>query len=67
MDVLHYLLRFGHATKEHAVPVWKAAVLQFEQGMQWLKARPRVVFWAGRYVHRAGQRSLGGAGRGLAH
>ena len=46
-DAFHRLSRFGHAAKERALPVWKLAQLQSEPALQWLKARPRVVFWAG--------------------
>jgi hypothetical protein len=57
-DAFHRLLRFGHAAKERALPVWKSAVLQSEPALHWLKLqfgrrllwltlRPRVVFWAG--------------------
>ena len=45
-DAFHRLLRFGHAAKERAVPVWKSAQLRSEPALQWLKLRPRVVFWA---------------------
>jgi uncharacterized protein YjbI with pentapeptide repeats len=58
MDAFHRLLRFGGAAKERALSAWRAAVLrsapalrwlklQFERGLQWLRLRPRVVFWAG--------------------
>jgi hypothetical protein len=58
MDGDHRLLRFGRAAKERTMPIWKSAVLhrsepvlqwlklQFGHGRQWLKARPRGVFWA---------------------
>ncbi len=45
-DAFCRLLRFGHAAKERALPVWRAAVLQSDAALQWLKRRPRVVFWA---------------------
>jgi hypothetical protein len=47
MDAFHRLLRFGHAAKEHALPAWKSARLRSELLLQWLKFRPRAVFWAG--------------------
>jgi hypothetical protein len=47
MDAFHRLLRLSHAVKERALPVWKAVQLQSEPALQWLKAGPRVVFWAG--------------------
>ena len=46
-DAFRRLSRFGHAAKERALPVWKSAQLQSEPARQWLKLRPRVVFWAG--------------------
>jgi hypothetical protein len=57
-EVFRHLSRFGRAAKERALPVWRAAVLrsepalqglrlQFERGLQWLRLRRRVVFWAG--------------------
>ena len=45
-DAFHLLLRFGHAAKERALPVWKSAQLHSDPVLQWLKLRPRVVFWA---------------------
>jgi uncharacterized protein YjbI with pentapeptide repeats len=58
MDAFHRLLRFGRAANEHALPVWRVVVsrsepalqwlkLQFGHALQWLKGRPRAVFWAG--------------------
>ena len=44
-DAFHRLLRFGHAAKVHALPVWRAAVFRSEAVWQWLRLRPRVVFW----------------------
>src|SRR4051795_11311307 len=46
-EAIRRLSRFGRAAKERASPVWKAAQLESEHGLQWLRARPRVVFWAG--------------------
>jgi hypothetical protein len=46
-DAFRRLIQLGHAAKERALPVWKSAQLRFEPVLQWLKARPRVVFWAG--------------------
>jgi uncharacterized protein YjbI with pentapeptide repeats len=46
-EAIRHLSRFGHAAKERALPVWKSARLQIEPALQWLRARPRVVFWAG--------------------
>jgi Protein of unknown function (DUF2934)/Pentapeptide repeats (8 copies) len=57
-DAFRRLIRFGHAAKERAMPVWKAAVLrsepapqwlklQFGTALQWLRLRPRVAFWTG--------------------
>jgi hypothetical protein len=47
MNASDRLSRFSSIMKERALPVWKSAVLQFERGLQWLKLRPRAVFWAG--------------------
>jgi Protein of unknown function (DUF2934)/Pentapeptide repeats (8 copies) len=47
MDAFHRLSQFGHAAKERALPVWKSTQLRSEPALQWLKLRPRVVFWAG--------------------
>jgi hypothetical protein len=41
MDAFHRLLQFGHAAKEHALPVWESARLQFGRGLKWLKIRPQ--------------------------
>jgi hypothetical protein len=46
-DAFHRLIRFGHAAKERALPVWKSTQLRFEPALQWLRLRPRVVFWTG--------------------
>ena len=35
------LLRFSHAVKERALPLWKSALLQSERGLQWLRLRPQ--------------------------
>ncbi len=43
MDAFHRLIRFGHAAKARALPVWKAAMLRSEPTLQWLKPR----FWRG--------------------
>ena len=40
-DAFHRLIRFGHAAKERALPVWKSAQLQSEPVLQWL----RLEFW----------------------
>ena len=47
MTALSRLSRFGSTVKERALPIWKSAGPQFERGLQWLKLRPRVVFWVG--------------------
>ena len=36
-DAFHRLIRFGHAAKERALPVWKSAQLRSEPALQWLK------------------------------
>ena len=45
-EAFHRLLRFDHAAKERALPIWKSAQLRSEPALQWLKLRPRGVFWA---------------------
>jgi hypothetical protein len=42
----HRLLGFGGVVKDRGLLVWKSAVLRFWRGLQWLKLRPRAVFWA---------------------
>jgi hypothetical protein len=45
-DAFHRLSRSGRAAMERAL-VWKSAQLRSERVLQWLRLRPRVVFWAG--------------------
>ncbi len=46
-DAFHRLIRFGHAAKVRALPVWKSAQLQSEPALrrllQWLRRRRRPV------------------------
>jgi hypothetical protein len=46
-EAIRRLSRFGHAAKERALPIWKSAQLQSEPALQWLRLRPRVMFWTG--------------------
>ena len=52
-DAFHRLIRFGHAAKVRALPVWKSAQLQSEPALQWLlqwlrrRRRPVVVIIVG--------------------
>jgi hypothetical protein len=45
-EAFRRLSRFGATMRERALPVWKLVQLQCEPALQWLKLRPRVVFWA---------------------
>jgi hypothetical protein len=45
-EAFRRLSRFGATIREHALPVWKLVQLQCEPALQWLRLRPRVVFWA---------------------
>jgi uncharacterized protein YjbI with pentapeptide repeats len=46
-EAVRQLSRFGRAARKRAMPIWKSARLQSEPVLQWLRLRPRVVFWAG--------------------
>jgi hypothetical protein len=53
MDAYQRLLRFGHAAKERALPVWKSAVLQSEPALQWLKVQSeRCLQWLLHWLRR---------------
>jgi hypothetical protein len=50
-NALQRLSHFGGTVQQRALSVWKLAAFQarlrFARGLQWLKLRPRAVFWAG--------------------
>jgi uncharacterized protein YjbI with pentapeptide repeats len=45
-QAFHHLSQLGSTVKEHALPVWKSAMVHFARGRQWLMPNRRMVFWA---------------------
>ena len=41
MNIFRRLPRFGRIARVRAAPIWKAAAVQFERGLQWLALRPQ--------------------------